>query len=81
MDTEKTITRGISDVYIKGWLLREKWDWRSPSHSNRRQPIESTASLAGLPRPGGDVMRQELGARVSLVDCGLRDCSASTDSP
>ncbi len=77
MDTEKKITHEISDVYIKGGLLREIWDWQSPSHSNRRQPIESTASLAGLPRPGDDVIRQELGARV----WGLRDCRTSTDSP
>lgn len=78
MDTEKKITHGISDVYIKGGLLREKWDWQSPSHSNRRQPIESTASSAGLPRPGDDVIRQELGARRL---CGLPDCRTSTDSP
>lgn len=78
MDTEKKITHGISDVYIKGGLLREKWDWQSPSHSNRRQPIESTVSSAGLPRPGDDVIRQELGARRL---CGLPDCRTSTDSP
>lgn len=65
-------THGISDVYIRGGLAREKWDWRSPSHSNRRQPIESTASSAGLPSLGDDVIRQTLRTLACFIKCGLR---------
>lgn len=68
----RKITHGISDVYIKGGLGREKWDWRSASHSNRRQPIETTASSAGLPSLGDDVIRQTLCALASFIKCGLR---------